>query len=149
MTAILFFVYLTRETMRVVRKTLHPEFKFKKKEKETPIVEAPTIQPIEEKEEEPESIPEPTYTEPKPVEVNFELPKEEKPEEEETPEESSHEGHIEKVVISKPNRKASPETNPDGTLILHFQTSGPLEYKLLCVKLSQSVTLVWAAQANK
>ena len=85
-TAILFFVYLTRETMRVVRKTLHPEFKFKKKEKETPIVEAPTIQPIEEKEEEPESIPEPTYTEPKPVEVNFELPKEEKPEEEETPE---------------------------------------------------------------
>ena len=38
-TAILFFVYLTRETMRIVRKTLHPEFKFKKKEKETQLLQ--------------------------------------------------------------------------------------------------------------
>ena len=87
-TAILFFVYLTRETMRIVRKTLHPEFKFKKKEKETPAAKEPTKQPIEEEETEtePEPILEPTYTEPKPVEVNFDLPKEEKPEEEENPE---------------------------------------------------------------
>jgi S-DNA-T family DNA segregation ATPase FtsK/SpoIIIE len=86
-TAILFFVYLTRETMRIVRKTLHPEFKFKKKEKETPAAKEPTKQPIEEETEtEPEPILEPTYTEPKPVEVNFDLPKEEKPEEEENPE---------------------------------------------------------------
>ena len=85
-TAILFFVYLTRETMRIVRKTLHPEFKFKKKEKETPAAKEPTKQPIEEEETEPEPILEPTYTEPKPVEVNFNLPKEEKPEEEENPE---------------------------------------------------------------
>ena len=83
-TAILFFVYLTRETMRVVRKTLHPEFKFRKKEKETTVVETPSTQQKEEKEE--ETIPEPAYTEPKPVEVNFDLPKEEKPEEEESPE---------------------------------------------------------------
>ena len=83
-TAILFFVYLTRETMRIVRKTLHPEFKFKKKEKETPAAEESSKQTIEE--EEPEPILEPTYTEPKPVEVNFDLPKEEKPEEEENPE---------------------------------------------------------------
>ena len=79
-TAILFFVYLTRETMRVVRKTLHPEFKFKKKE--TSSVEEPINQPKEE--EEPEIIQQPTFTEPKPVEVNFDLPKEEKPEEEES-----------------------------------------------------------------
>ena len=85
-TAILFFVYLTRETMRIVRKTLHPEFKFKKKEKGTPAAKEPTKQPIEEEETEPEPILEPTYTEPKPVEVNFNLPKEEKPEEEENPE---------------------------------------------------------------
>ena len=85
-TAILFFVYLTRETMRIVRKTLHPEFKFKKKEKETPVAKEPTKQPIEEEEPEPEPILEPTYTEPKPVEVNFDLPKEEKLEEEENPE---------------------------------------------------------------
>ena len=85
-TAILFFVYLTRETMRIVRKTLHPEFKFKKKEKETPAAKEPTKQPIEKEEPEPEPILEPTYTEPKPVEVNFDLPKEEKPEEEENPE---------------------------------------------------------------
>ena len=86
-TAILFFVYLTRETMRIVRKTLHPEFKFKKKEKEIPAAKEPTKQPIEEEETEtePEPILEPTYTEPKPVEVNFDLPKEEKPEEEENP----------------------------------------------------------------
>ena len=83
-TAILFFVYLTRETMRIVRKTLHPEFKFKKKE--TPVAKEPTKQPIEKEEPEPEPILEPTYTEPKPVEVNFDLPKEEKPEEEENPE---------------------------------------------------------------
>ena len=33
-TAILFFVYLTKETIRIVRKTLHPEFKRKEKIKE-------------------------------------------------------------------------------------------------------------------
>ena len=85
-TAILFFVYLTRETMRIVRKTLHPEFKFKKKEKETPAAEESSKQTIEAEEPEPEPILEPTYTEPKPVEVNFDLPKEEKLEEEENPE---------------------------------------------------------------
>ena len=76
-TAILFFVYLTRETMSVVRKAIHPEFKRKKKEE--PVKEAPIP---EEKPEEPEPIMEPAYTEPKPVEVNFELPKEEQKEEE-------------------------------------------------------------------
>ena len=85
-TAILFFVYLTRETMRVVRKTLHPEFKFKKKKDDDVSDETSARLEENEPEPEPEPIPEPTYTEPKPVEVNFDLPKEEKPEEEETPE---------------------------------------------------------------
>ena len=85
-TAILFFVYLTRETMRVVRKTLHPEFKFKKKKDDDVWDETPARSEENEPKPEPEPIPEPTYTEPQPVEVNFDLPKEEKPEEEETPE---------------------------------------------------------------
>ncbi|MBQ8443353.1 MAG: DNA translocase FtsK 4TM domain-containing protein [Bacteroides sp.] len=75
-TAILFCVYLTKETMRIVRKTLHPEFKIKKKEK--PVVEEPADEPVKPEEEIiPEPIQEPEYTEPKPVEVNFDLPNEE------------------------------------------------------------------------
>ena len=81
-SAILFFVYLTRETMGVVRKTLHPEFKFKKKEKaeQTP---APEMKKEVEPEPEPEPVQEPTYSEPQPMEVNFELPADPKKEEEE------------------------------------------------------------------
>ena len=74
-TAILFCVYLTKETMRIVRKTLHPEFKLKKKEK--PMVEEtekeePMAQPVMPQE----------YTDSKPTEVNFDLPKTDEPEEE-------------------------------------------------------------------
>lgn len=83
-TAILFFVYLTRETMQVVRKTLHPEFKRKKTEepakaKPESIEETPQPEPEEPKE----------YTDPKPVEVDFDIPetttKEEKEPEEPFP----------------------------------------------------------------
>ena len=81
-TAILFCVYLTRETIRIVRKTLHPEFKFAKKEK--PVKEKPAQAPVAEKAE--EERPEPTmpeeYTDTKPVEVDFELPKTQEKEEE-------------------------------------------------------------------
>ena len=72
-TAILFFVYLSRETMRIVRKALHPEFKRKKKEEETVFNDKVEQPAVEEKE--------PIYTDPKPAEVIFDMPEETKPEE--------------------------------------------------------------------
>ena len=84
-TAILFCVYLTRETIHIVRKTLHPEFKHKKKKDD----EVPDETPAPLEENEPEPIQTPTYTEPKPVEVDFDLPgtvqKEEEPEPDDFP----------------------------------------------------------------
>ncbi|MBQ4587730.1 MAG: DNA translocase FtsK 4TM domain-containing protein [Bacteroidaceae bacterium] len=80
-TAILFCVYLTKETMRIVRKTLHPEFKLKKKEK--PMVEEIVKEePIAQEEERPEPVMPQEYTDSKPAEVNFDLPKTDEPEEE-------------------------------------------------------------------
>ena len=80
-TAILFCVYLTKETMRIVRKTLHPEFKLKKKEK--PMVEEIVKEePIAQEEERPEPVMPQKYTDSKPTEVNFDLPKTDEPEEE-------------------------------------------------------------------
>ena len=87
-TAILFFVYLTRETIRVVRKTLHPEFKRKKTEEPVKTESEPTPIPMEEtpqpEQEEPKE-----YIDTKPVEVDFDLPesttKEEKEPEEPFP----------------------------------------------------------------
>ena len=80
-TAILFCVYLTKETMRIVRKTLHPEFKLKKKEK--PMVEETVKEePIAQEEERPEPVMPQEYTDSKPTEVNFDLPKTDEPEEE-------------------------------------------------------------------
>lgn len=78
-TAILFCVYQTRETMRLVRKTLHPEFKRKKKETPEPI-EEPTDS---EEEERPEPAEQPVYTEPQSMEVTFDLPQEEQTTEQE------------------------------------------------------------------
>ena len=69
-TAILFFVYLTRETIRIVRKALHPEL-FKRKRKEEPTDEKPT--PVLE-EERPAPATQPQYTDTKPEEVFFDLP---------------------------------------------------------------------------
>ena len=76
-TAVLFCIYLTRETMSVVRKVLHPEFKRKPKEMKEEVKPEP--------EEEPEIIPKPVkvYEDPKPVEVDFGMNKNEKKEEEE------------------------------------------------------------------
>ena len=80
-TAILFCVYLTKETMRIVRKTLHPEFKLKKKEK--PMVEeTEKEEPIAQEEERLEPVMPQEYTDSKPTEVNFDLPKTNEPEEE-------------------------------------------------------------------
>ena len=80
-TAILFCVYLTKETMRIVRKTLHPEFKLKKKEK--PMVEeTEKEEPIAQEEERLEPVMPQEYTDSKPTEVNFDLPKTDEPEEE-------------------------------------------------------------------
>lgn len=80
-TAILFCVYLTKETMRIVRKTLHPEFKFKK---EKPVVEEPEKEELiaQEEEERPEPVIPQEYTDSKPTEVNFDLPKTDEPKEE-------------------------------------------------------------------
>lgn len=33
-------------------------------------------------------------------------------------------GHSQKVAVHKSGREASPETNPDGILLLNFQTPG-------------------------
>ena len=95
-TAILFFVYLTRETMRYVRKALHPEIKFKKKVKEPKAEEAAQDEVTEkadmeasQEEERPEPVMTEEYTDTKPVEVAFDLPdsgkKEEEPEEDPFP----------------------------------------------------------------
>ena len=85
-TAILFCVYLTRETMSYVRKALHPDFKRKKKNPENEATETPSQTFDEEKEEErPEPITPKEYADTKPVEVDFDLPEKPK-EEEETPE---------------------------------------------------------------
>ena len=82
-TAILFCVYLTRETMRIVRKALHPEFK-RKKEKEPDIEEKDIIEetPAPFEEERPEPIKPNEYTDTKPVEVDFDIPNPVKQEEE-------------------------------------------------------------------
>ena len=82
-TAILFCVYLTRETMRIVRKTLHPEFKRKKKTEE-PAPEEPATDDEKKEEERPEPPMPQTYTDCEPKEVNFELPKAPQQEEQET-----------------------------------------------------------------
>jgi S-DNA-T family DNA segregation ATPase FtsK/SpoIIIE len=106
-TAILFFVYLTRETMGVVRKTLHPEFKFPKREKKVEVEETP--EPVkEETTEEPEPvIPEPEYTEPQSAEVIFDLPKEEKDEEKKNPEKFPFEQP--QVTVAEKAEPAQPE----------------------------------------
>ena len=69
-TAILFCVYLSRETISIVRKALHPEFKTKKTSKEKEVEESP--EPLQEPE------PVKVYEDPKPVEVDFDMPKEDK-----------------------------------------------------------------------
>jgi len=80
-TAILFCVYLTRETMRIVRKALHPEFKRKKKDVENNPTETFTSINTE---EESEPIQSNTYTDSKPIEVDFPLPNTLEEEEEES-----------------------------------------------------------------
>lgn len=69
-TAILFCVYLTRETIRIVRKALHPEFKRKTKIENTSTID----NTIQENEETIDSIQPKEYTDNKPIEVDFDLP---------------------------------------------------------------------------
>ena len=74
-TAILFCVYLTRETMGIVRKTLHPKFGSTKKEKPVVNEPEPVEEPIaKEEEERPEPVAPQEYTDSKPMEVDFNLP---------------------------------------------------------------------------
>ena len=77
-TAILFCVYLTRETMRIVRKTLHPDFKRKKK-KDGDVSDETSARS---EENEPTFIPKPPYTDTKPEQVIFDVPKNPKEEDE-------------------------------------------------------------------
>ena len=83
-TAILFCVYLTRETMSYVRKALHPEFKRKKNDENKDVETPAPVQEVHE-EERPEPMKPNEYTDPKPVEVEFGLP--ENPVKEEEPQE--------------------------------------------------------------
>ena len=107
-TAILFCVYLTRETMRIVRKALHPEFKRKKKEREEQTVETPSS--IEEnmkaEEERPEPVQPKEYTDSKPVEVDFTLPESPKKEEEEELNEAPFPFEQPQVTIEEPAEPA-------------------------------------------
>ena len=80
-TAILFCVYLTRETMHVVRKTLHPEFKREKKKEEEVLDETPAS--LEEDMPEPVEIK--PYEDTKPSEVVFDIPETAQKEEEPKP----------------------------------------------------------------
>ena len=125
-TAILFSVYLTRETIRIVRKVLHPELP-KRKKKEEPVVEEPS--PVAEGEQkETDERPEPTtpeeYTDTKPVEVDFELPSTTTPKEEpvndpfpfeevETPAEDIEEPVTPVVEIGKETEVETPFTIGD------------------------------------
>ncbi|MBQ8889002.1 MAG: DNA translocase FtsK [Bacteroidaceae bacterium] len=70
--AILFCVYLSSETMRIVRKALHPEFKSKKVKDET-VQEKPEVKPNVETLK--------VYEDPKPIEVDFDIPANQKEEE--------------------------------------------------------------------
>ncbi len=109
-TAILFCVYLTRETMRVVRKALHPEFKRKKKEPEDAVAdptetETEILEPKEEIK---------VYEDPKPIEVDFDMPKEDVEEEkEETNEHSPFEVTQAEEMENVP---IEPATDPQETL---------------------------------
>ena len=82
-TAILFCIYLTRETMCVVRKVLHPEIKFKHKEKKENIEDIEKVPAMTyDNSTEPELE---VYEDPKPVEVDFNMNQEDKKVEEEKP----------------------------------------------------------------
>lgn len=74
-TAILFFVYLSKETIQIVRKALHPTFKRKKKEEPAPEEENPDVVNAEE--------PKPQYTNPEPTIVDFDIEKPAQPEKKE------------------------------------------------------------------
>lgn len=78
-TAILFFVYLSSETMKVVRKALHPEFNKKPKEPQNQPEDA-TANP------DPEPVAQQPYTDPQPMEVMFDVPTEPRQEENSEPE---------------------------------------------------------------
>lgn len=81
-TAIFFFIYLSNETIRIVRKALHPNFKRNKKEEENLNEGSIVNETIE------EEIPLPNideYVNPQPTIVDFDLQEENKVEEEEEP----------------------------------------------------------------
>ena len=107
-TAILFSVYLTRETMRIVRKALHPEFKRKKKEREEQTVETPSSveENMKAEEERPEPVQPKEYTDSKPVEVDFTLPESPKKEEEEELNEAPFPFEQPQVTIEEPKEPA-------------------------------------------
>ena len=118
-TAILFCVYLTRETMCVVRKALHPEFKRKNKKREDVLDETPSrLQKEEKKEEErPEPVKPSEYTDTKPMEVDFDLPaapkKEEEPKEDPFPFEQPQDSLEEKEEPAQPELEVMEEVEQE------------------------------------
>ena len=120
-TAILFCLYLSKETINIVRKTLHPEFKLKKKSaKPEPVAEEKETETETETMEEPEDRPEPTtqqeYTDTKPVEVDFDLPNANKREEEE------QEENEEPFPFEQPQEPFDEEPEPAMTEIVVEET---------------------------
>lgn len=81
-TAIFFFIYLSNETIRIVRKALHPNFKRNKKEEEN-LNEGSIVNETIEEETPLPNIDE--YVNPQPTIVDFDLQEENKVEEEEEP----------------------------------------------------------------
>ena len=99
-TAILFFVYLSRETIRLVRKVLHPQFNRKKEEEET---KTPTEETIE------KPVQTPIYTDPTPKEVVFDLPNESK--EDDSPFKESQADDLETILTPATDNKPEIETD--------------------------------------
>ena len=112
-TALLFFIYLSNETINVIRKALHPEFKRKKKENHLND-EAESFKRCEETVQE-----EKVFTDPKPMEVTFDVPvtpKKEEPEPETPfPFEPVQEPEPEDVLIpaEEPDTTPEPEKEPE------------------------------------
>ncbi len=90
--AILFFVYLSRETINLVRKALHPNFKRKKKAETEPAAEVPIVP----------QTPEPVYNDPKPETIDFEVEQPEKKPEPIEEERAPYPFDIEQVVDDEP-----------------------------------------------
>ena len=122
-TALLFFIYISSETINIIRKALHPSFKRKKKDNEE-IQEQPT-EKVEEVHPQQVQV-DKEYTNPTPQIVDFDLgeqpPKEEKSSQDEVPfpfeeVQVAETTSIEQAPAEESNeREPEPEKEPDFTI---------------------------------